>query len=46
MLRMDLDRQLNQLQQEVVQLAGSVDKAVNRAVEALKQRDLEESQRR
>ena len=45
MLRMDLDRQLNQLQQEVVQLAGSVDKAVNRAVEALKERDLEESQR-
>ncbi len=43
MLRMDLDRQLNQLQQEVVFLAGSVDKAVNRAVEALKARDLIES---
>lgn len=45
MLRVDLDRQLNQLQQEVVSLAGIVDKASLRAVSALKDRDLEESQR-
>ena len=45
MLRVDLDRQLNQLQQEVVSLAGIVDKAALRAVSALKDRDLEESQR-
>lgn len=44
MLRVDLDRQLNQLQQEVVSLAGIVDKAALRAVSALKDRDLEESQ--
>jgi phosphate transport system protein len=43
MLRVDLDRQLKQLEQEVVSLAGSVDKAIVRSVEALKQRDLEES---
>ena len=43
MLRVDLDRQLKQLEQEVVFLAGSVDKAIVRSVEALKQRDLEES---
>ena len=43
MLRADLDRQLNQLQQEVVSLAGVVEKAVVRSVEALKERDLEES---
>jgi phosphate transport system protein len=41
--RMDLDRQLGQLQQEVVSLAGIVDKAVIRAVDALKRRDLAES---
>jgi len=44
MLRVDLDRQLNQLQQEVVSLAAIVDKAALRAVSALKDRDLEESQ--
>lgn len=43
MLRVDLDRQLKQLEQEVVSLAGVVDKAIVRSVEALKQRDLEES---
>lgn len=45
MLRTDLDRQLNQLQQEVVSLAGIVDKATLRAIEALRTRDLAESQR-
>ena len=45
MLRVDLDRRLNQLQQEVVSLAAIVDKAALRAVSALKDRDLEESQR-
>ena len=45
MLRTDLDRQLNQLQQEVVSLAGIVDKATLRAIEALKTRDLAEAQR-
>ncbi|HEU0021268.1 MAG TPA: phosphate signaling complex protein PhoU [Dehalococcoidia bacterium] len=44
MLRADLDRQLNQLQQEVVSLAGIVDKATLRAIDALKTRDLAESQ--
>ena len=44
MLRADLDRQLNQLQQEVVSLAGIVDKATLRAIDALKTRDLVESQ--
>ena len=44
MLRIDLDRQLGQLQQEVVSLAEIVDKATMRSVEALKQRDLTESQ--
>jgi phosphate transport system protein len=44
MLRVDLVRQLNQLQQEVVSLAEIVDKAVIRAVDALKRRDLVESQ--
>jgi phosphate transport system protein len=43
MLRGDLDRQLNQLQQEVVSLAEIVDKATGRAVDALKRRDLAES---
>ena len=45
MLRVDLDRQLTQLQQEVVSLAGIVDKATIRAVDALKRRDLPESRR-
>ena len=44
MLRFDLDRQLGQLQQEVISLAEIVDKATMRSVEALKQRDLIESQ--
>ena len=44
MLRIDLDRQLGQLQQEVISLAEIVDKATMRSVEALKQRDLIESQ--
>ena len=44
MLRIDLDRQLAQLQQEVISLAEIVDKATMRSVEALKQRDLTESQ--
>jgi phosphate transport system protein len=39
-----LDRQLGQLQQEVVSLAEIVDKATMRAVDALKRRDLVESQ--
>ena len=43
MLRLDLDRQLGQLQQEVVTLAEIVEKATLRAVDALKWRDLEES---
>ena len=43
MLRADLDRQLNQLQQEVTSLAGIVDKATLRAIDALKTRDLGES---
>ena len=43
MLRADLDRQLNQLQQEVTSLAGIVDKATLRAIDALKTRDLAES---
>src|ERR671914_853388 len=42
--RIDLERQLGQLQQEVVSLAEIVDKAIMRAVDALKRRDLEESQ--
>ena len=44
MLRIDLDRQLGQLQQEDISLAEIVDKATMRSVEALKQRDLTESQ--
>ena len=44
MLRIDLDRQLGQLQQEVISLAEIVDKATMRSVEPLKQRDLTESQ--
>ncbi len=43
MLRLDLDRQLGQLQQEVVTLAEIVEKATLRAVDALKRRDLEVS---
>ena len=44
MLRVDLDRQLSRLQQEVVSLAEIVAKATIRAVDALKRRDLAESQ--
>ena len=44
MLRVDLDRQLNYLQEEIALLANVVDKAVYRSVEALKDRDLAESQ--
>jgi phosphate transport system protein len=43
MLRADLNRQLNQLEQEVTSLAGIVDKATLRAIDALKTRDLAES---
>ena len=44
MLRVDLDRQLTNLQEEITLLANVVDKAIYRAVEALKDRDLAESQ--
>lgn len=43
MPRGNLDQQLGHLHQEVEILAGMVAKAITRAVEALKQRDLEES---
>ena len=43
MLRVDLDRQLTHLQTEVVLLADVVNKAIVRAVDALKTRDLAES---
>ena len=36
MLRVDLDRQLTNLQEEITLLANVVDKAIYRAVEALK----------
>ena len=45
MLRVDLDRQLTHLQTEVLLLADLVNKAIVRAVDALKNRDLAESQR-
>ena len=45
MVRADFDQQLSALQQEVEVLAGIVEKSINRAVDALKRRDLEESQR-
>lgn len=44
MLRVDLNRQLEHLQTEVVLLADMVNKAIIRAVAALKDRDLAESQ--
>ena len=44
MLRVDLDRQLAHLQEEIALMANVVDKAIYRAVEALKNRDLVESQ--
>ena len=43
MPRADLDHQLTLLHQEVAILAGTVDKAIMRAVDALKRRDLAES---
>ena len=43
MLRVDLDRQLTHLQTEVLLLADLVNKAIVRAVDALKNRDLAES---
>lgn len=43
MLRVDLDRQLTHLQTEVLLLADLVNKAIVRAVDALKNRDLDES---
>ena len=44
MSRVDLDQQLAMLEQEVGALAGTVETAINRAVDALKRRDLEASQ--
>ncbi|MCY4365096.1 MAG: phosphate signaling complex protein PhoU [Chloroflexi bacterium] len=44
MQRVDFDRQLTHLQEEIVLLANVVDKAIYRSVEALKNRDLAESQ--
>lgn len=43
MLRVDLDRQLTHLQTEVLLLADLVNKAIVRAVDALKNRDLDDS---
>ena len=45
MPREDFDLRLIRLEQEVEGLAGSVSKAINRAVDALKNRDLESSRR-
>ncbi len=44
MIRADLDRQITHLQVEITLLADVVDKAIYRSVEALKDRDLAESQ--
>ena len=44
MPREDFDLQLNQLQQEVETLAQIVGKSINRAVDALKRRDIVASQ--
>ena len=44
MSRVDLDQQLNILEQEVAALAGNVEKAISRAVDSLKRRDLAVSQ--
>ncbi|MBM3941557.1 MAG: phosphate signaling complex protein PhoU [SAR202 cluster bacterium] len=43
MPRLDLDNQLKALRQEVIFMAGMVEKAIARSVDALKQRDLEAS---
>ena len=45
MPRLDLDNQLKTLRQEVIILAGMVEKAITRAVDSLKTRDMETSQR-
>ena len=45
MARGNLDHHLNLLQQEVLYLGEMVDKAIHRAVDALKRRDLTESER-
>ncbi|HLF05252.1 MAG TPA: phosphate signaling complex protein PhoU [Dehalococcoidia bacterium] len=45
MPRLDLDNQLKALRQDVIFLAGLVEKAISRAVDSLKTRDLEASQR-
>ncbi len=45
MMRVDLDRQLNHINQEVLLVANVVDKAIIRAVESLRTRDLAESRR-
>ncbi len=45
MPRLDLDNQLKTLRQEVIFLAGMVEKAIIRAVDSLKTRDMEASQR-
>ncbi len=45
MPRLDLDNQLKTLRQEVIGLAGMVEKAITRAVDSLKTRDMEASQR-
>ena len=44
MSRVDLDHQLAMLEQEVGALAGTVETAINRAIDALKRRDLQASQ--
>lgn len=44
MQRVDLDRQLTHLQEEIALMGNVVDKAIYRSVEALKNRDLAESQ--
>ena len=44
MLRTDLERQITHLQEEITLMANVVDKAIYRSVEALKSRDLDESQ--
>ena len=43
MARVALDHQVNSLQQELVVLACTVEKAINRAVDSLKRRDLDAS---
>lgn len=45
MPRLDLDNQLKTLRQEVIFLAGLVEKAITRAVDSLKTRDMEASRR-